>query len=188
MFCKKGVLRNFAKFTGKHLRQSLFFLQAWACNFIKKETLAQMFSSEFCKISKDTFSYRTPAVAASEQRICCGLLFTISMVVTRYLNKSGHFWNFLYCLCISSFFSLAIYFLPLLLCHFYTFYLVHIHFDFNPLSASPTKWSNTLKLFVDKSRVLFKAEFKRMVTIIKYIFTKLEEYLYGAAVTIWWCH
>ena len=25
MFCKKGVLRNFAKFTGKHLCQSLFF-------------------------------------------------------------------------------------------------------------------------------------------------------------------
>ena len=25
------------------------------CNFIKKETLAQMFSSEICDISKDTF-------------------------------------------------------------------------------------------------------------------------------------
>ena len=25
VFCRKGVLRNFAKFTGKHLRQSLFF-------------------------------------------------------------------------------------------------------------------------------------------------------------------
>ena len=25
MFCKKGVLRNFAKFTGKHLCHSLFF-------------------------------------------------------------------------------------------------------------------------------------------------------------------
>ena len=25
VFCKKGVLRNFAKFTGKHRRQSLFF-------------------------------------------------------------------------------------------------------------------------------------------------------------------
>ena len=25
MFCKKGILRNFAKFTGKHLCQSLFF-------------------------------------------------------------------------------------------------------------------------------------------------------------------
>ena len=24
VFCKKGVLRNFTKFTGKHLRQSLF--------------------------------------------------------------------------------------------------------------------------------------------------------------------
>ena len=25
MFCEKGVLKNFAKFTGKHLCQSLFF-------------------------------------------------------------------------------------------------------------------------------------------------------------------
>ena len=25
VFCKKGVLRNFTKFKGKHLRQSLFF-------------------------------------------------------------------------------------------------------------------------------------------------------------------
>ena len=25
VFCKKGVLRNFAKFVGKHLCQSLFF-------------------------------------------------------------------------------------------------------------------------------------------------------------------
>ena len=43
---KKDVLRNFAKFTGKHLCQSLFF---------KKETLAQVFSCEFCEISKNTF-------------------------------------------------------------------------------------------------------------------------------------
>ena len=27
VFCKKGVLRNFAKFTGEHLCQSLFFNQ-----------------------------------------------------------------------------------------------------------------------------------------------------------------
>ena len=25
LFCKKGVLKNFAKFTGNHLYQSLFF-------------------------------------------------------------------------------------------------------------------------------------------------------------------
>ena len=60
MFCTKGVLKNFAKFTGKHLCQSLF-----AFNFIKKETLAQVFSCEFCEISKNSFFYRAPLVAAS---------------------------------------------------------------------------------------------------------------------------
>ena len=65
VFCKKDVLRNFAKFTGKYLRQSLFFNKVQqACNFIKKETLAQVFSCKFCKISNNT-SYRTPLVAAS---------------------------------------------------------------------------------------------------------------------------
>ena len=54
---KKGVLRNFAKFTGKHLCQSLFFNQVagGTCNLIKKETLAQVFSCEFCEIFKNTF-------------------------------------------------------------------------------------------------------------------------------------
>ena len=76
VFCKKGVLRNFANFIGKHLCQSLFFnkitglglqfiLQAYACNFIKKQTLAQVFSCEFCKISKNTFFHGTPLVAIS---------------------------------------------------------------------------------------------------------------------------
>ena len=37
-----------------------------ACNFIKKETLAQVFSCEFCEISENTFFYRTPLVAASQ--------------------------------------------------------------------------------------------------------------------------
>ena len=37
-----------------------------ACNFIKKETLAQVFSCEFCEVSKNTFFYRIPLVAASE--------------------------------------------------------------------------------------------------------------------------
>ena len=32
---------------------------------MKKETLAQVFSCEFCEISKNTFLYRTPPVAAS---------------------------------------------------------------------------------------------------------------------------
>ena len=55
---KKGALINFTKFTGKHLCQSLFFHKIAglkACNFIKKETMTQAFSCEFCKISKNTF-------------------------------------------------------------------------------------------------------------------------------------
>ena len=48
-------------------RVSFFIkLQPSACNFIKKETLVQVFSCEFCEISKNTFSYKTPLVAASE--------------------------------------------------------------------------------------------------------------------------
>ena len=58
VFCKKGVLRNFAIFTGKHLCQSLFF------NKVKKETLTQLFFFEFWEISKNTFLYRTSPVAA----------------------------------------------------------------------------------------------------------------------------
>ena len=44
--CKKVVLRNFAKLTGKHLCQSLFFNKHFLIN---------------------TFSHTTPLVAASEQ-------------------------------------------------------------------------------------------------------------------------
>ena len=62
---EKGVLRNFVKFKGKHLCQSLFFNKIADLNFIKKETLEQVFSCEFYKISKKTFFYRTLPVTAS---------------------------------------------------------------------------------------------------------------------------
>ena len=64
MICKKAALWNFAEFTGKQLCQSLF-LQASACNFIKKENLGQVFYCENCEISKNTYSYRTLLVVAS---------------------------------------------------------------------------------------------------------------------------
>ena len=66
---KKGVLTNFTKFTGKHLRQSLFFNY----NFIKKETLAKVFSCEFCETSKNTF-------------------FTEYLWVTFFFSKTRRFW------------------------------------------------------------------------------------------------
>ena len=52
---RKGVLRNFAKSTGKHFCQNLFFNKVPgqpSCNFINKETLEQVFSCEFCQIPK----------------------------------------------------------------------------------------------------------------------------------------
>ena len=67
VFCKKAVLRNFTKFTVKHLCKSLFFNKvAGGLNFIKKVTLPQVFYCEFCEISKKTFLHRTPLVAASQ--------------------------------------------------------------------------------------------------------------------------
>ena len=46
---KRGVSKRFAKFTGKHLCQSLFF------NFIKKETLAHVLFCGFCKRCNNYF-------------------------------------------------------------------------------------------------------------------------------------
>ena len=54
VYCKKDVLRNFAKFTGKHPCQSVYF-----------NKVAQVFSCEFCEVSKNTFLNRTSSVAAS---------------------------------------------------------------------------------------------------------------------------
>ena len=48
---KKGALRNFAKFTGKHLCQSLLFNKVFSC--------------EFCEISKNTFFTEHLRVTAS---------------------------------------------------------------------------------------------------------------------------
>ena len=57
VFCKKGTLRNFTKFTGKHLCQRLFsnkVADLRPATLFKKETLAQLFSCEFCKFLQNT--------------------------------------------------------------------------------------------------------------------------------------
>ena len=55
---KKGIVKNFTTFTGKHLCQSLFFNKVTGlrlATLLKKETLTQVFSREFCKILKNTY-------------------------------------------------------------------------------------------------------------------------------------
>ena len=70
VFCKKGVLRNFTKFVGKHLCQSLSFNKVAGLRpaTLLKKRLPQVFCCEFCEISKNTFFYRIPLVAAFEYR------------------------------------------------------------------------------------------------------------------------
>ena len=57
-FYKKGVLENFAKFTGNYLCRSFLFNKAYHWRpviFLKKETPTQLFSCEFYEIFKNTF-------------------------------------------------------------------------------------------------------------------------------------
>ena len=52
VFCKKGVLRNFAKFTGKHLCQSLFFNKVAglrSATLLKKRLWHRCFPVNFAK-------------------------------------------------------------------------------------------------------------------------------------------
>ena len=59
MFFKKGVLfLNFAKFTGKHLCQISVFNKVAVlrpATLMKKETLTQMLSCEFCEILRTPY-------------------------------------------------------------------------------------------------------------------------------------
>ena len=65
---RKGVLRNFTKFTRKHLYQSLFFnkvadLQPWVCSFIKKRLHLTFLLHHSCFPMKFSKFLRTPFFA-----------------------------------------------------------------------------------------------------------------------------
>ena len=55
MFYEIGTFKNFGNSTGKYQCQSQFLNKVADLRLIKKETLAQVFSYEFCKIFKNTF-------------------------------------------------------------------------------------------------------------------------------------
>ena len=67
VFCKKGVLRNFAKLTEKHVCQSLFFNKVAGltpATLLKMRLWHSGFPVNFAKFLR-TFFYRIPPVAAS---------------------------------------------------------------------------------------------------------------------------
>ena len=61
MLCNTGVLENFAKFTGQHLCQSLFFNKVAGL----RDFDTGVFPVNFANLFRNLF-YRTPLVAASE--------------------------------------------------------------------------------------------------------------------------
>ena len=77
---RKGVLRNFTKFP-----ESTCVRVSTLINFIKIETLAQVFSCEFCEISKNIFFTEYVWATASVLHMCTAwsLQFLCSVVVCR---------------------------------------------------------------------------------------------------------
>ena len=68
---KIGVLKIFAKLTGKHLCQSLIFNKVaslWPATLLKKETGTGVFC-EFCEIFKNTFFTEQLQVTASTRKL-----------------------------------------------------------------------------------------------------------------------
>ena len=84
VFYKKVVLKNSAKFTGKHLCQQ-------PATLLKKKTLAQGFSYEFCEIFKDSFFIEHLRATASKYVKCSmNAFFHISVMLNllaRCLSK-----------------------------------------------------------------------------------------------------
>ena len=83
---KKGVLKNFVNFTGKHQWQSLFLnkiagLRPETCNLIKKEALAQVVSCEIFEIFKNTFFIQYLWTTASDTKQ------TSKVATTEFLSK-----------------------------------------------------------------------------------------------------
>ena len=85
MFCEKGVLKNLAKFTGKHLRWSFFFNKEKkdTKKRIKKETLKRCFSVNFAKFSVTPFSQNTSGG--------CFWRLSESFYVDHWQKKSSNF-------------------------------------------------------------------------------------------------
>ena len=84
---KKGALGNFAKFTGKHLGQSVFFnkvgsLSPKTCKFIKKRLWHRCFPVNFSKFLRASF--------LTEQVLW---LLLIKMLHTYDVNESTKFMN-----------------------------------------------------------------------------------------------
>ena len=68
VFCKIGALKNFAKFTGKHQRQSVFYNKVFS---IKRGTSGQVFSGQFLRTaSRQNYSCKKTDTYKFRGRLC----------------------------------------------------------------------------------------------------------------------
>ena len=79
VFYKKGILRNFAKFTGNTCAR------VSCAYFIKKEALTQVFSCEFWEIFKNTFSAEHLRATAS-----------FMIILNLGTNFTSRLWNIIF--------------------------------------------------------------------------------------------
>ena len=78
---KKVFLETSQNLQEKTCNRACFLIKLQAFNFIKKETLVPVFSWEFCKISKNTFSTKHLLTTASEHQ------FIIIKMLSHERNK-----------------------------------------------------------------------------------------------------
>ena len=86
---QKAALKNFGIITEKYLCQSLFFDKA--CNFIKGEAPAQVFSCEYWEIFKDTFFEEHLRTAASEITFLLFIRFFLARNFSSKFVSNLHF-------------------------------------------------------------------------------------------------
>ena len=97
VFHKKAVLKNFAIFTGKYLRWSLFSirLQAfWLATLLKrKETPTQVFSCEFYEFFKSTYFEKHLRTAVSARNVFFSTKLKSISIVPNFMKVSRKLWQ-----------------------------------------------------------------------------------------------
>ena len=95
---KKGFLKNFAKITGKHLCQSLFFNKIAGLSpatLLKNRLWHRCFPVIFAKFLRTSF-YRTPLMTASDLMIFCRIRIVSSKLAVKHhksmLNVISHYY------------------------------------------------------------------------------------------------
>ena len=104
VFCKNAVLKDFAKFTGKHVCHNLFFnkFETEVCNFFRNEILAQVSSCGFSEIFQNTYLQKTFVGCFCSKYSYIYVLFLVKCIICKGVVSSETFH-----ICATSYFVFA---------------------------------------------------------------------------------